>query len=155
MPKLLNIALKGEGDKDKKKVETKTTTVAPTVNRFAAWGNLSDVAPKQGWYPVRWDNETTEYRNANQNLFNQVVLPGTNKRGYLSVTGGNKNGVFDLVVKDYKGNTIQPLLQKVPASQIDMYFRNANSTVAGRANSVAAGTNPDRYMPDGSYTALK
>lgn len=127
--------------------------IATDPQRFSAWGNLNQQAQEQGWVPVGWNNETTEYRNSYNNQFNQVVLPG-NKRGYISVIGGNRNGIMDVVIKDENGNIVNKLLQGVRPEQVDAYFRSKGGTIQKRTDSIQAGTNSDRIMPDGTRTPL-
>lgn len=136
----------GEGDNKTKPISS------ISANRYTAWGSLAPVAQSQGWYPASFNSETTEYRNTYGNQFNQVVLPNSKERGYVSVIGGNKNNVMDVVIKDSKGNIIHKLLEKVRPDQVDAYFK---STIEKRANSVGAGTNIDRMKPDGTYVALR
>ena len=148
----IKVVKKGGGEEDKK--ATTKTKVVVTPNRYSAWGELGINAEKEGWYPSGWNNETTEYRNKYDNRFNQVVLPN-NQRGYISVIGGNKNGVMDVVIKDGNGVVLNKLLQGVRPEQVDAYFRSKESTIQKRNDSIVTGTNSDRMMPDGSYTPLK
>jgi hypothetical protein len=129
-----------------------TTEALKATNRFQAWGDHAADAQKEGWYPVSWNNETTEYRNQYNNQMNQVQLPNTNERGYISAIGG-KNGLFDLVIKDPKGNTLQYIHKGVPVQTVRNYFTSPQSTIAQRVYSIAMKTNPDR-MINGAYTPL-
>ena len=133
----------------------KDVVVAKTApNRYSAWGSLNQQAQQQGWQPVSWNNETTEYRNGYNNQFNQVVLPN-NERGYISVVGGNKNGVMDVFIKDANGKVVNTLLTGVRPEQVDAFFRSKTGTIQKRNDAIVAGTNSDRIMPDGTYTPLK
>lgn len=138
------------GNDDKKAETTTKTTKAPTVNRFAAWGHLGDVAQQQGWYPTRWNDDVTEYKSA-YGLLNS--LPNG---GYISLVGGNKNGVFDIHMKDKNGNITGTLLKGATPEQVQRYFTDTNmhkdnygnpigSVINQRANQIQAGANRDVY----------
>lgn len=106
--------------------DNKPVTVVKTVDRFSPFGELSQTFKSQGWLPETWNDESTEYRSR-YGLLNKVQLPG-NQQGYLSIKAGNKNGIFDLVIKDAKGKPIQTLLKGTSAQAINNYFTNTNST---------------------------
>lgn len=142
-----NVSVLQSGGEEKVKANT-----VPLDYKFDAWGALNKTAHSEGWYPASHSDETTEYRNSYGNQFNQVQIPGTDKRGYISVIGGNKNNVMDVVIKDDTGKVFHKLLEKVRPDQVDEYFRNE---IKKRADSVTAGTNIDKMSPEGTYVSLK
>lgn len=105
--------------------EKKPVAEAKAVDRFLPFGGMAETFKAQGWIPESWDDATTEYRSK-YGLLNKVQLPN-NKQGYLSIKGGNKNGIFDLVIKDEKGKPIQTLLKSVPPQAINDYFVSTNA----------------------------
>ncbi len=134
-------AFGGGGEEDKKAVVVKKEpTVIKAPDRFTAWGNLNKDAQDKGWYPVGWNNETTEYRNRYNNNFNSVDLPN-NQKGYIAVIGGNRNGIMDVVIKDANGNVLNKLLQGVRPEQVDAYFRSKDSSLQGRTDKLIANNN--------------
>lgn len=134
--------------------DEKAATVVKSPNRYAAWGALGNDAKKEGWLPVSWNNDTTEYRSQYQNQFNQVVDPLNKQRAYIAAVGGNNNGLFNLYIKDANGNILKELGRGLTGDKVRGYFTNPQSTIAQRVQSVAAGTNPDR-MINGTYTPLQ
>lgn len=130
----------------------------PPVNKalYTAWGNQTDNAIGQGFYPAVINNDgTTVYRSPYFAAFNNVVLPNQKDYGHIAFIGNNKNQQFDIVIRDKDGN-IQHTIQKgVSPDAVQQYITSQNSTVAQRNNSILAGTNADKVQPNGTYVSLK
>lgn len=146
----------GDGEVDTSK--RKAPNVDFPIERYAPFGDLAETFMKQGWKPELWNNEFTDYRPV-YGMLNSVEL-GNGKKGYISVRGGNTNGVFSLMIKDDKGNVVgQPILQNVGAKDILDYFTNAggkkyspgSSVIAQRVNQIQQQQQP---QPGGTMTSI-
>jgi hypothetical protein len=110
-----------------------------TVDRYSSFGDLADTFKQQGWQPERWNNDFTDFRSK-YGLLNDVVLPEEKDKGYISIRG-NKNGMFDLVVKKSNGEDYREAIAKgLNAQQVNDYFthyadkNNAPSVINQRTN---------------------
>ena len=94
---LLNSLFGGDGEKAK-----------DVDQLYSAWGEVAKDAQTDGWYPAEVGGDTTVYRQKYDNRFNIVDIPGQKEKGHIAAIAG-KNGKFDLVIRDAKGNVHQPL----------------------------------------------
>lgn len=135
----------------KKSGDNNNTVSAKTIDRYAPFGDLSETFKAEGWVPERWNDEVTEYKPS------YGLLKSLPNGGYLSIRGGNKNGVFHILMKDKNGNVVgQPLLQNANAKQVNDYFTNYNaqnnygqpigSVINQRANQIQANPNLDNTL---------
>jgi len=133
--------------------ETEKTTGVKAVDRYTPFGDMAETFKGQGWIPERWNDEVTEYKSG-YGLLNSVELPSG--KGYISIRGGNTNGVFDILIKDAKGNVVQPILRGANVRQVNDYFTNYNaqnnyggqmgSVINQRANQIQANPNLQNTM---------
>src|SRR5690349_2487792 len=86
----------GGGGENKSAVKT---TVIAAPNRYDAWGALGKDAADKGWIPESWDGDTTVYKNGYDNNFNTVDIPNEQQKGRIIVTGNNKTGQMNVVIR--------------------------------------------------------
>ena len=141
------------GGEEKTAPIVKTTKIAVKPN-YDAWGELAPQAQAQGWHPTFSPSGELEFRNNYSNQFNQVVIPNQQQRGYISVVG-RKGSPLSVFIKRADGTVDRELLHNVSPQQVDAYFRSQGGTIQRRTDAIAAGTNSDRIMPNGTYTPLQ
>lgn len=117
------------------------------LEKYSAFGHLANTFKDQGWTPENWNNDYTEFR-PRYGLLSSINLPNK-EMGYLSIKGGNKNGVMDLNIKDKSGKVVHTLLKGVDVNTINDYFTNTThkndygqpvgSMVNQRSNQIQSG----------------
>lgn len=126
----------GGGENDKKPIVKTTVIKAP--DRYAAWGALGKDAADKGWIPESWDGDTTVYKNGYDNNFNTVNIPNQQQKGRIIVTGNNKTGMMNVVIRKEDGTIDRTLLQNASPEMVDAYFRSKVSTLQNRTDKLIA-----------------
>jgi hypothetical protein len=133
--------------------EVKTMPVATNVDRFAPWGSLSATVKGEGWRPIRWNNDFTEYQSGYNAAGNNVQLNSGKPTGNVIVRGGN-NGMFDVIIRDATGKAPDVYQMKgVDANTAHSYFVNPGSTVDQRVDQIKDQT--AKYSTGGSIHIKK
>jgi hypothetical protein len=101
--------------------------------KFTAWGNQSDVAAQQGWYPETQYGDVTVFRNPYNHAFNNVLDNGS-PQDHIALLGHN-NQRFDVVIRDKNNNIKKTIMQGISPSDMQQ--------VAQRNNSILRGTNQE------------
>jgi hypothetical protein len=120
------------------------------ISAYQPFGELDKTFQSEGWYPESTSQGQTTYRSGYNNAFNDVQVDANNK-GHIALIG-NKNGLFDIVIRDNQGNSKLTIAKQVSPNDVHTWVTKQGSLVDQRQNKVAMVTPPTvtNQLPMGS-----
>lgn len=106
-------------------------------NEYTPFGQQADYAYNQGWLPIVTSNGATTYKNRYAGAFRPVMI-NNKPEGEIQIVG-NKNGLFDVMIKNKKGETQFTIMKGQPFKAVDEYFRSNKNVIQQRADRIGQG----------------
>lgn len=102
---------------------------------FEPFGATKDIALNQGWYPESSSSDHTIFLNKYNGPFNDVIIPGEEKKGSIALIG-KKGNKFDIIIRKNNGDIKDYIHKNVSPEDVQDYIQNNQSTIQQRIDKI-------------------